>query len=211
MAEIMLVDVTLRLGPCINSTHKPQNSTDDFSVKLSPCMCSHSSCPDWRNSCNLMAYVRPSYRTLPTYMSSSLGPHTSATALHTHVCMLVCLLTVIYTCHVHFMFSWGKATARYSVSMGETRSEDGSSWSMYGKLLLLCANTNHDRQGQAAHRGRNYAWCQWLKCLQVRAIHKTTLKIGKDVAHDFSVKLKPCLCSHSSCLKCNFSAYVIRI
>ena len=78
-----------RLGPHINGTHKPQNSTDDFSVKLSPCMCSHSSCPGWRNSCNLMANVRPSYRTLPTYMSSSLGPHTSVTALHTHVCMLV--------------------------------------------------------------------------------------------------------------------------
>ena len=94
-----------RLGPYINSTHKPQNSTDDFSVQLSPCMCIRSSCPGWRNSCNLMAYVRPSYRTLPTYMSSRLGPHTSATALHTHVCMLVCLLTVIYTCHTHFMFS----------------------------------------------------------------------------------------------------------
>ena len=53
-------------------------------------MCSHSSCPGWRNSCNLMAYVRPSYRTLPTYMSSSLGPHTSATALHTQ-CLFACL------------------------------------------------------------------------------------------------------------------------
>ena len=62
MTEIMLVDVTLGQA-CINSTHKPQNSTDDFSVKLSPCMCSHSSCPGWRNSCNL---VRPTYRTQAT-------------------------------------------------------------------------------------------------------------------------------------------------
>jgi len=32
-----------------------------FSMKLSPCMCSHSSCPGSRNDCNLLAYVIPSY------------------------------------------------------------------------------------------------------------------------------------------------------
>ena len=45
-----------------------------------------------------MAYVRPSYSTLPTYMSSSLGPHTSATALHTHV--HACVLAYG---HIHVM------------------------------------------------------------------------------------------------------------
>ena len=34
-----------------------RNSAHDSSVKLSPCMCS----PGWRNDCNLLAHVIPSY------------------------------------------------------------------------------------------------------------------------------------------------------
>ena len=37
------------------------DSAHALSVKLSPCMCSHSSCPGWRNGCYLLAYVIPSY------------------------------------------------------------------------------------------------------------------------------------------------------
>ena len=32
-------------GPCINA----RNLAHDFGVKLSRCMCSHASCPGWRN------------------------------------------------------------------------------------------------------------------------------------------------------------------
>ena len=39
---------TVRL--CINSTHKCLKFiAHDFGVKLSACMCSHVSCPGWRN------------------------------------------------------------------------------------------------------------------------------------------------------------------
>ena len=34
-----------------------KDSSHDLSLKLSPCMCTHSSCPGWRNDCNLLAYV----------------------------------------------------------------------------------------------------------------------------------------------------------
>ena len=37
------------------STHKRQHLVHDFSVKFSPCVCSHSSCPDQTNVCNLSA------------------------------------------------------------------------------------------------------------------------------------------------------------
>ena len=36
-------------GPCINGTINSRNLACDFGVKLSPCMCSHISCPGWRN------------------------------------------------------------------------------------------------------------------------------------------------------------------
>ena len=48
-------------GPWINSIHKHWDSAHDLSVKLSPCICSHSSCPGRTNDCNLLAYVMPSY------------------------------------------------------------------------------------------------------------------------------------------------------
>ena len=38
-----------------------RNPAHDFSIKLSPCICSHNNCPGWRNGCNLLAYVIPSY------------------------------------------------------------------------------------------------------------------------------------------------------
>ena len=42
--------VTSGSGPCINSTHKhPRYLAHDFGIKLSPCMCSHVSCPGWRS------------------------------------------------------------------------------------------------------------------------------------------------------------------
>ena len=49
-----------------------------------------------------------------------------------------------------------------SVSMKETRSKDDSSWSMDGNLLLVCATTHHDRQGQVAHK----------LCRLLQSIHK---------------------------------------
>ena len=36
-------------GPCIKGTHKCQKFSTWFGVKLSRCMCSHISCPSWRN------------------------------------------------------------------------------------------------------------------------------------------------------------------
>ena len=35
--------------PCINGTQKHRNLAHDFGVKRSSCMCSHVSCPGWRN------------------------------------------------------------------------------------------------------------------------------------------------------------------
>ena len=50
-----------------------RNSAHDFSVKLSPCMCSSG----WRNDCNLLAHVIPSYRGyLPNTYASSIIPRT---------------------------------------------------------------------------------------------------------------------------------------
>ena len=47
----------------------PRDLAHDFDVKLSPCMCS----PGWRNGCNLLAYVIPSYG---AYASSGLAYYT---------------------------------------------------------------------------------------------------------------------------------------
>ena len=44
-------------GPWINTGH----SVHDLTVKLGPCICSHSSCPGRTSDCNLLAYVIPSY------------------------------------------------------------------------------------------------------------------------------------------------------
>ena len=55
-----------RQGPCINSTHKHQKFSSDFSVKLSPCICSHtaSSCP----GCWCMWYLAISGEDLSRYI-----------------------------------------------------------------------------------------------------------------------------------------------
>ena len=52
------------------------DSAHDLSVKLSPWLCSHNSCPDWRNDGNLLAYVIPiatSGEDIATYPLSSLA------------------------------------------------------------------------------------------------------------------------------------------
>ena len=46
------------------------------------------------------------------------------------------------------------------------------------------------------------------RSLQVRATHKGALMNTRDPAHDFTVKLSPSICSHSSCLawrNCDFA------
>ena len=46
------------------------------------------------------------------------------------------------------------------------------------------------------------------RSLQVRAAHKGALMNTRDPAHDFTVKLSPSMCSHSSCLawrNCDFA------
>ena len=53
-----------------------RNSAHDFSVKLSPCMCSHSSCPDWRNGWHDIRIPRWD---LPTCASSGLAYYSHVT------------------------------------------------------------------------------------------------------------------------------------
>jgi len=50
----------VEVGPCINSTLiNTRDPTHDLSVKLSPCMCIHSSCLGWINDWHI--HVIPSY------------------------------------------------------------------------------------------------------------------------------------------------------
>ena len=107
-------------------------------------MCSHSSCPGWRNSCNLMAYVRPSYRTLPTYMSSSLGPHTSATALHTQ-CLFACLRSYTHvtctSCSVGGRLLPGTASAWERPRVKTAQLTQLRTTTDKDRLLTDCTNT----------------------------------------------------------------------
>ena len=56
-----------------------RNLAHGFSVKLSPCMCSHSSCPGWRNGCNSHICDTYNYEDLSTYASSSLAYYAHVT------------------------------------------------------------------------------------------------------------------------------------
>ena len=71
----------------------------------------------------------------------------------------------------------------------------------HGNLFLAAT----DHQWQAAHRQYKFRSRQWLKSLQVLAMHERHLAINtRNPAHDFSVKLSLCICSHtdSSCPGC---------
>ena len=71
-----------------------------------------------------------------------------------------------------------------------TWSGDDWRWSTHGNLLHVA--TNH--QQQATHRQYNF-WSR-LGCFQVRAMHKQHI-YTRNSTHDLSVKLGPCICSHT--------------
>ena len=91
-----------------------------------------------------------------------------------------------------------------SIGMKEALSENDSSRSTHGNLRLVYCKLpvfislayqtlapDHDNSQETTHR----RYTQWLKSLQVRAMHKLT--------PEFGVKLSPCMCSHSqSCHDC---------
>ena len=123
-----------------------------------------------------------------------------------HACMHACLPTVIYKHHVRFMLTRVQSRKDYchSVKMRENQSEDASSSSMNGNLLLVCATTDHDRW-ETAHRWKNYAWCCWLNPRRKRcagcAWHSNTLDMLTSrairVTNEWSIQLTlPILSRH---------------
>ena len=61
--------------------------------------------------------------------------------------------------------------------------------------LLVCTTAERDRQGQAAHR--QYKLCMVVGVASDIGHAQMMLISGRRSAHDFSVKLSQCLCSHS--------------
>ena len=82
-----------------------------------------------------------------------------------------------------------------------TWSWDNSSWSTLGNLPFVYYRSLKAGCPQAAQI--RFQSQLWSRSLQVRAMHKRHLIVGIS-AHDYSVKLSSCICSHtdSSCPGC---------
>ena len=82
-----------------------------------------------------------------------------------------------------------------------TWSWDDWSWSTLGNLLFVCYRSSMVGCPQAVQI--KFRSQRWLRSLQVMAMHKWHL-IVRISAHDYSVKLSSCICSHndSSCDGC---------
>ena len=72
-------------------------------------------------------------------------------------------------------------------------------------ILLVCASMGY--QWQAVHRQYKFPVTTVVEVASGKGHSKTALINARNSAYDFSVKLRPCMCSHSSCPGCWYMCY----
>ena len=144
-----------------------------------------------------------------TVIGASLSePNTSGTALHKCVCICACLWPYIVNFKRAFKYfskilcphaRWRTMQGYCQSAASASQSEDGSSWSMHGSLLLVSLSSYGPTiNGRLLADRTNLG--AGLRSLQVRALHKKGTHRHQRSAHDFTVKLSLSMCGHSSCL-----------
>ena len=143
-----------------------------------------------------------------TVIGASLSePNTSGTALHKCVCICACLWPYIVNFKRALKYfskilrphgRWRTMQGYCQSAASASQSEDGSSWSTHGNLLLVSLGSYGPTiNGRLLADRTNLG--AGLRSLQVRASHKKGTHRHQRSAHDFTVKLSLSMCGHSSC------------